>query len=360
MQKKIKKNIGNNCYSFSGGNGKLVLKSMTLVCGFAIATSIAGCTYIPDTTESEYNLTRMTLNDVSIETTVNNNETSNSFDMSDINTSYIPSSSDVQNTSTTESEIVYDFEWNDDYADMFNAYLENLTGYDISYFVETYGLQDNPILQEYLTDFVNETFDKNYDVVPLDQAGNIARLITSSSFHHDTVDDEYSFNNTWYYEEEYGFVTYMSSPFLNKYYFSYLVATGKPYGEMVGYSDFEQILPGNVNFEDMMNYRETYEQTLDSQFDCTSPEQLVVMLLQANASIYLVCTSDNMSDYSIANHPERAEIINGYVQQHTPGVQIGQPVTREMYIEIFGEEPYQFEYLQNDPTMTTENPSRQR
>ncbi|MCR5787624.1 MAG: hypothetical protein K6G37_00810 [Bacilli bacterium] len=364
--------IKKNGFKFNKKN-KVMVVSTTAVCIVSLISGITACnarvvggpTAQPSQTivNQQVSDTTTTFDDYT-----NSTSATSSASMSNINVTGSSTSSTTEYTteSQTEPTVQYDFSWGDSYNSSFDAYLTNNYGYDLITFAQFYGLDGNSILQQYFVDYVNQANGTSYEYIPFEEVNYFYRFITreGSLCEHVCRDDEDSFNshllfgssNNWIYMN-------MESPLINKYYLSYLVWSGDTYGSMISCSELESIYPSldYSNIDAVCEVLGSHE-TAGSDGNAFTAEDLITQCIINNNIIFWVCRSEGIADLNVASNPETCEIFNQYLVNHfgENAPQFGQPVTREMYVEIFGEEPMQFEFLPETPVMLAENSSNSR
>ena len=271
----------------------------------------------------------------------------------------------IDTTTTTESTITvetsyeipdsleeYEFSWSDEDSEGFEKYIqENCYGILLRQYIVRFGYTNE--LNDMLTEYVNTTFGKSYDYVPFSKVKYFRSYISVKEVNTYHVYRDYEFFCKNYCNNKESW----SSSFNNKLVFSYLIQNNIPFGEKIPieyiqnfldketaytYYDVEKIfsLPDLGNGDSSYKYK---------------PTDVCLLLLDYNNCICSLCAAEGIPVRSFFhNDPEFKEeteeaikIYNDLLKQYygDNAPQIGQLITREQYIAIFGEEPLDLSHI---------------
>ena len=236
----------------------------------------------------------------------------------------------VATTETTEPPVVYDFKWEYAEYELFDLYLRNNLGCRIRTYVHLFGYTDE--LNDFLTEFVNLYFQKDYETVPFSEVGYFEEGLYSDSAYQ------------WYKEHPDDFPKhYLSSKgtiggiFINKVIFSYLVQNKLPFGIAVPEENLKALVGGKAYSFDIEGYVDKHFSK--AKFDGSvkyNVDDLFTMLAIYSNSVY---TMDSNNEYQ--------EFVNGCLKEHygDNAPQIGSIISKEQYIKMFDSEPIGLSYI---------------
>lgn len=249
-------------------------------------------------------------------------------------------------TNTSDTVIVYDFLWDYSIDVEFEDYCIEKSGYTIEDWIQSYGLEDNPVLENLYVSFVNDKYDTNYEYIPFSESAYFNRVINADgeAIDHQTRNDEDWFYHCFLFDADISFQT--QNPIFNKYFMSYLVWSETPFGKLISFSEYVEINP-NFNNEEFQALINNYYYNPNNNIDWSTQDNLSFSFFLYNRNLFYICRNEAIYDMDIAADDELCAIFNEYLIDYFGDCapQFGEPFTREMYIELFGEEPYEFEYL---------------
>lgn len=260
----------------------------------------------------------------------------------------------LQNTSTpTPTPVVYSFSWENDDNEDFAEYFMEKTGIPkgLRGYVICYGFTDE--LNEVLTEYINNKYNTNYEMVPFSKVSYFHTYIVFKDTGYKTIRDNYDdFYHTCLYKHNAHIV------FSNKLLMSYLYQNQIPLGSRIPYENIKAL-----NFEDMYTF-DGVDYMLDNNcfdlgsYDASyvySNQDLYTILVYNNIQLRELCNDERIKnldlltdDPAFPQAAEAREIYNGFLREYygfDNCPQLGELVTREQYIQIFGEEPLDLSYI---------------
>ena len=311
-------------------NKKLIVVQSSLMAGVMFLTS---CTQIKDSNQT------------------NTESASSVIATSEINTT---TETTLQNTSTpTPTPVVYDFSWKNEDSEDFAEYYTEVTGRSqtLRGYIVTYGFSDE--LNTILTEYVNEKYNTNYESIPFSKVSYFHTYVVFKDDGYKEIRNSYhDFCATCLYKFDSNIV------FSNKLVMSYLYQNKIPLGTRIPIENFEAL-----NIDDMYSFKGVTNMAETGTFDLGSYDSSYVysnydlysVLQFNNIQIRELCNDERIKNLDIlTNDPEfpqaaeAREIYNGFLREYygfDNCPQFGELVTREQYIQIFGEEPLDLSYI---------------
>jgi len=265
----------------------------------------------------------------------------------------------IESTVTTETSYEvpdsleeYDFSWSDKNSEGFDEYIQkkcyNVT---MKQYIARFGYTNE--LNDMLTEYVNTTFGKSYNYVPFSKVKYFRSYISVKevSTYHAYRDYEFFIKNYCNNKKA------TTSSFNNKLVLSYLIQNNIPFGEKIPIEYLQNFLDDETvytyySYEKLMDYPELGNR--DSSFEY-KPTEAYLLLVRYNDGICNLCASEGVpirsffhNDPEFKEQTEEAirifnELLRQYYGENAP--QIGEYITREQYIAIFGEEPLDLSYI---------------
>ncbi len=270
-------------------------------------------------------------------------------------------SSESESTSVTTTEttapptptpVVYDFEWGVADTKAFEEYFEGsvLPEYSLTLvgYLYSYGFTDE--LNKGLTKYVNDQFNREYESVPFSEVDYFID-ITTKPIREDGTSYYFRNNLDQFYK---GFLNpdqYSKGSLNNKLVLSYLIQNEIPVGKKVPHELFVSLLGENYYYYDSFDFLDHNRScgNYDSSY-IYSNEEMFCVLKSYNSQTSRLCADEKIKTLDITDSPETCEIFNeclrDYYGDNAP--QYSQVMTREQYVEIFGEEPLDLSYLPTD------------
>ena len=250
-------------------------------------------------------------------------------------------SSETTTETTMETEN-YSFMWEDYLTEKFDTYVEKNFGINLRAYVVFFGFTQE--LNDIFTKFVNNYLGSNYKQVPFSKANYFYSYIYREKEHYLYRDykrfSEHFFNNQ----------RLIRSTFNNKLIMSYLISNNIRLGDMIPIDNLKSIF-GNKIYTDEYNLyiiKSTDLGNRSSSYKYTN-EDLFVSLVTYNNNLSLLFNDERIKTRKMDDcpDPEAIKIYNEHLKkffgENAP--QIGEVMTREKYIAIFGEEPLDLSYI---------------
>lgn len=259
----------------------------------------------------------------------------------------------TQTTSTpTPTPIVYSFSWSADDSVQFAEYAEGILGMNMRGYIQYFGFTDE--LNVILTEYINTKYNTDYEEIPFSKV---------SYFHTYMVDKEVEARRYRNSYETFSKVCLHPSqspkgPLVNKLIMSYLYQNQIPVGQRITYEELK-----SLEINDMCSFSGVgyiYDNgyldlgTYDSSYEYTNYE-LFAILEAYNTQMWKLCNDERIKNLDILTDDpefpqaaEAREIYNGFLRDYygfDNCPQFGELVTREQYIQIFGEEPLDLSYI---------------
>ncbi|MCR5383800.1 MAG: hypothetical protein K6E72_04050 [Saccharofermentans sp.] len=252
----------------------------------------------------------------------------------------------------TPTPVVYDFEWSAAETKEFEEYFEGsvLPEYSLTLVGYLYNFGFTDELNNGLTNFVNERFDREFESVPFSEVDYFID-ITTKPIREDGTSYYFRNNLDQFYK---GFLNpnqYSKGSLNNKLVLSYLIQNEIPVGKKVPHELFVSLLGENYYYYDSFDFLDHNRScgNYDSSY-IYSNEEMFCVLKSYNSQTSSLCADEKIKTLDITDSPETCEIFNeclrDYYGDNAP--QYGQVMTREQYVEIFGEEPLDLSYLPTD------------
>lgn len=298
----------------------LLITSTSILTGTMLVTTLSSCSKIEKQTN------------ISMDPTVTNGYES-------VEPSY---SSDVSNTIETSETESYDFIWEYDETEAFEKIVHKKYNMSIAQYICSYGFTDD--LNRSYTDFINGRFAKNYKSVPFKKANYFFDYINRDYDVRHYFDDFEHFKKGCLRNDK-----ARLSGFNNKVVLSYLIQNDIPLGELVPIENFKSIMG-----DDLYKYDPTLKtigqnpKTGNYERSYVYNKNELVELLQAyNGVIYKLCTDNSIKTSNLFEKPEVVELYNKHLGQfYKIDIKLGQKLTKEQYIAMYGEEPLDLSYIQ--------------
>ena len=246
----------------------------------------------------------------------------------------------------------YDFTWSDKNSEGFDEYIQkNCYGINIKQYIARFGYTNE--LNDMLTEYVNSTLGKSYNYVPFSKVKYFRSYISVKEVSTYHAYRDYEFFRKNYCNNKKA----TASSFNNKLVLSYLIQNNILFGEKIPIEYLQNFLDDETiytyySYEKLMDSPELGNR--ESSFEY-KPTDAYLLLIRYNDSICNLCASEGIPIRSFFhNDPEFREeteeaikIFNDLLKQYygDNAPQIGQLITREQYIAIFGEEPLDLSYM---------------
>ena len=258
--------------------------------------------------------------------------------------------------SPTPTPAVYDFKWELlEYEECQRVASARFNPISFKDYVMMYGGFDRD-LQEVLTAYVNEKYSREYETVPFSAVNYMRTVLTAG------LGDAYKLKNNYkrfssLYLNSKG--TVATSSFKNKLVFSYLIQNDIALGDRIPLDNLMDIRENvDISKYNVKPYLNNKTKKLTGNFKNTyeySAEDLLTVMTYYNRSVssilldYRIMPLDfntNEENYS-EDLKELKDICNGYLKKHygDKAPQIGEKITKEQYVAIFGEEPLDLSYI---------------
>lgn len=314
-------------YKFNKNEKKIIIQS-SLMAGIMLIT---GCTQ----SENKQEITEST------------------FDTSFTTESNITEPVFVENTATVMSTpVVYKFSWSADDSEEFANYIEEILGKPLKGYVRSFGFTDE--LNQLLTEYINNKYISNYESVPFSKV---------SYFHTYMVDKEYGYQKIRNdYDDFYNICLDSSKahhgPFVNKLIMSYFYINEIPLGSRITFENLKALGADDLysydGVDSIINNGWWGLGNYDSSYVYSNYE-LLAAFEAYNTQIWKICNDERIKNLDILTNDsefpqaaEAREIYNGFLREYygfDNCPQFGEVVTREQYIQIFGEEPLDLSYI---------------
>ena len=260
---------------------------------------------------------------------------------------------DVTLTATpTPTPVVYTFSWSADDSIDFAEYFEEKTGVTLGLrgYVVCFGFTDE--LNEILTEYINNKYDANYESVPFSKVSYFHTYIVNKEVGHNEARNYDTFCNICLNKFNCNIV------YSNKLVMSYLYQNQIPLGTRISYENLKLL-----DIDDMYSYDGVQYMIDNNCFDLGdydssytySNQELYTVLQYNNIELRTLCNDERIKNLDIlTNDPEfpqaaeAREIYNGFLREYygfDNCPQFGEVVTREQYVQIFGEEPLDLSYI---------------
>ncbi len=260
---------------------------------------------------------------------------------------------EVTSTPTpTPTPVVYTFSWSADDSVDFAEYFQERTGagFGLYGYVVSFGFTDE--LNEILTEYINNKYGTNYESVPFSKVSYFHTYIVNKEVGHNECREYSKFYHTCLNKFNCNIV------FANKLVMSYLYYNQIPLGSKIPYEYLKAL-----NIEDILSYDGARYMIDNNCFDLGdydssytySNQELYTVLQVHNLQLRELCNDERIKNLDLlTNDPEfpqaaeAREIYNGFLREYygfDNCPQFGEVVTREQYIQIFGEEPLDLSYI---------------
>lgn len=265
----------------------------------------------------------------------------------------------IESTVTTETSYEvpdnleeYDFSWSNEDSKGFDEYVQKKCyGMNIRLYIVSFGYTNE--LNDMLTEYVNQTYEKSYNYVPFSKVKYFRSYISVKEVNTYHAYRDYDFFCKNFCDNEKSW----TSRFNNKLLFSYLIQNNIPFGEKIPIEYIQNFLDKETVYtyyddEKLFSSRDLGNK--DSSYEYKSTD-LYLLIINYNVGISSFCASEGIPIRSFFhNDPEFQEeteeavnIINELLRKRfgENAPQIGECITREQYIAIFGEEPLDLSYM---------------
>ena len=253
---------------------------------------------------------------------------------------------------TYDPSVVYDFEWTNEDSEQFSAYVETKIGMGLIGYVNVFGYTQE--LNSTLTEYVNEKFSKNYEVVPFSEVNFFRSFVAfkdAGTYYYKFRD--YDAFCQRYLDEN----SIFDGTFNNKLIISYLIQYKIPFGSRVPVENLKYFYGDDVYSvidESYTDYMYKYRTDFCEKSEYTKQEYLYA-LAWYNCRINNLAFSEGIPTRSFVYYEaedeekvkEAIELYNDHLKifYGTNAFQFGIIPTREQYIAIYGEEPMDLSYL---------------
>lgn len=264
-----------------------------------------------------------------------------------------PISAEITST-PTPTPIVYAFSWSADDSRNFATYFEQTTGYpNMRGYIQYFGFTDD--LNKVLTNYVNDKYSSNYESIPFSKVSYFHTYMVDKEVGYRTVREDYdSFYSLFLNSNKIA----LSGSLVNKLIMSYFYQNQIPLGTRIPYENLMSLEIDDINTFSGVGYilDNGYMQlgNYDSSYEYSNYE-LFAILEGYNSQVYRLCNDERIKNLDLlTNDPEfpqaaeAREIYNGFLRDYygfDNCPQFGEVVTREQYIQIFGEEPLDLSYI---------------
>ena len=273
------------------------------------------------------------------------NQTSNESNETDYNVSDI--SGDNSNLTTIESSTLkvpkgVDYIWDYHATERFSKYVEKNIGISLAAYVRNYGFTEE--LNGVYTRYINEYYSTDYDMVPFKSSNYFYSYLVSDGDMHRYR--KYEIFKARFLNKD----LCLNGTFNNKFIMSYLIQNNIPFGTMIDVKYFKNFDENyiNINKKFTLEYYDdnTKLGNYDKSYKYSSDEALSMLKLYNNGLGYIFYT-EGLKEQNILADPELCEIINGNLREFygDKAPKIGEVMTKEQYMAIFGEEPLDLSYI---------------
>ena len=306
-------------YNLNNNEHVMIITSSAILTGTLMLTTLSSCSRINKETDNSMS------RDINI----------SSESESSISSEHSTSS---ENT-TTES---YDFTWEHYDTEQFEKIVKNEFGTSIRRYIVYYGFTDE--FSNAFTKYVNSKWNTNYKSVPFKKANYFFDHIMSIDDVRHRYDSYDNFKLKCLDNEK-----DWLSIFNNKLIMSYLIQNQIPFGERIQVDNFKSLMGEKSyvynNPDEILvanpktgNYNNSYKY---------NKLELNELLIRYNAVIFTLAADNSIKTGNLSEKPEVVELYNQHLKkfygENAP--QIGQVMTKEQYIAIFGEEPLDISYI---------------
>lgn len=260
---------------------------------------------------------------------------------------------EVTSTPTpTQASVTYTFSWSADDSVEFAEYFEEKTGIALGLkgYVLSFGFTDE--LNGILTEYINNKYNTNYESVPFSKVSYFHTYIVNKEVGHSKSREYSSFYHKCLNKFDCNIV------FSNKLVMSYLYQNQIPLGSRIPYEYLKSLDIDDIYSYDGVVYMLDNDCLDLGDYDASytySNRELYTVLQFHNIQLWDLCNDERIKNLDLLTDDpefpqaaEAREIYNGFLREYygfDGCPQFGELVTREQYIQIFGEEPLDLSYI---------------
>ena len=306
-------------YKFNNNEHILVVTSSAILTGTLMLSTLSSCSRI-------------------------NNETDNliSSDINLSNESESVISSETSISSETTNTESYSFTWEFYDTEEFEKIIRKKFNTSITNYIVYYGFSEE--FCDEFDKYVSNKLGRSCKDVPLKKANYFFDYIMKDSDTRHIYDDYEKFKRKCLNTDK----AWLST-LNNKLIMSYFVQNQLTFGERVQLENFKSLMGENsyvYTTPDKILVANPKTGNFDKSYKYNKYE-LNELLMRYNAIIYTLAADNSIKTYNLSEKPEVIELYNKHLKQFygENAPQIGQVVTREQYMAIYGEEPLDLSYI---------------
>ena len=251
----------------------------------------------------------------------------------------------------TPTPVVYSFSWTNKDSTDFAQHFEEKCGCEMRRYIRLFGFTEE--LSETLTEYVNSKYNTDYETIPFSEVSYFHTYVVDKESGHQDIRESY--------DKFSGYCLYrFDAPgvLANQLIISYLYQNQLPLGTRISLDYLEELGVEDIytyNGIKYIMYNYCFDLgSYDSSYEYSNYELLSVLELY-NIQIWELCNDERIKNLDLLTDDpefpqaaEAREIYNSFLREYygfDNCPQFGELVTREQYIEIFGEEPLDLSYI---------------
>ena len=232
--------------------------------------------------------------------------------------------------------------WDNSRTKDFSQYVKQKLGLELAGYIISYGFTDD--LNKVYTQYINEYYGTNYDMVPFSASNYFYSYLADSDGMHRYR--KYDIFSARFLNSE----KCTKGTFNNKLIMSYMIQNNIPFGTMINVNNFKSIDSEFIKIGteyDLDYYRDHYKLGNYDKSYKYSPAELMSILKLYNCSLSYIYYSEGIKDQNLLNNQELRDSLNQNLLQFygDKAPKIGEVMTKEQYMAIYGEEPLDLSYI---------------